>query len=161
MQTDGLYFYFPLSDYDSLWNTSTYTNNYIIVEARLQNNEKYIFKFKVYDNSKIASQVSKYWEDAELDFEIVGTTANLNIDLSNMETIPLPNLPNCQLEINIDDNIDWNANSDSITISPTEVCDFTGQLRYNCECKGFINLNIHNTSCDAEPCDDLEWTVTS
>ncbi|MCL2039518.1 MAG: hypothetical protein FWG85_03710, partial [Bacteroidetes bacterium] len=149
-EKDSLGYYFPLPD------LSEYEDEYLIITVILPDGTEVHFKFRVYDHENVVSNAIPLWQDLlNFDYEIEGNTAIINVDLRNGFTVPLPNIDGCSLSVDVDSSVVWSYDIDSnIVFEPTEECDISGRLVYECECIGVLNINIHNTGCDTIPCND-------
>jgi len=164
-------YFFNLSAHEKIWKNPNYTDEYITVEAVLEDGTKYVFKFRVSDHSIVATKflphISGLWKN--FDYDITDSnTVSIEVDLSKRFILPLLDLEGCDLDIKIDSAVSWTLDtaSNSIVFAPTEECDLTAQLRYQCECVGVLNINIKNTNpaCDEDeeepeepenPCDSI------
>jgi len=152
------------------WFDENSDEEYLEITLKLNDTTSITFRFRIKDNSIIATNflpyISELWKDLfEYDLTEDSNTVSIEADLSDTNgfTLPLPKLENCKFSLKADSTVSWSYDtvSNSIVFAPTEECEINCRLKFICECLGILNIKIKNTNpaCDEEPeiipCDSI------
>jgi len=151
---DSIGYYFNLNDFDHLWKNTNYPDEHIIVKVKLNDTSELVFSFRVRNDSVITTNFMSYamelWKDLkDFEFEFIidsNSTLNIEVDLSEGFTLPLPDLKNCSLSVKTG-TVSWALINNSIVFDSTESCNIDICLKVICECVGILNIKIKNTNC--------------